>query len=53
MGLEDNWLVKKYINVGEKTEGSTTMAILTGLFVASGGVLFGYDTGTISGILGK
>ncbi|KAF7586781.1 High-affinity glucose transporter rgt2 [Aspergillus hancockii] len=31
--------------------GSATPAILIGLFVAFGGVLFGYDTGTISGIL--
>ncbi|CAI7664108.1 Major facilitator-type transporter ecdD [Penicillium manginii] len=31
--------------------GSATPAIIIGLFVAFGGVLFGYDTGTISGIL--
>ncbi|CAG8015805.1 unnamed protein product [Penicillium nalgiovense] len=31
--------------------GSAAPAILIGLFVAFGGVLFGYDTGTISGIL--
>lgn len=31
--------------------GSPTPAILIGLFVAFGGILFGYDTGTISGIL--
>ncbi|KAJ5887086.1 hypothetical protein N7504_011133 [Penicillium tannophilum] len=31
--------------------GSATPAIVIGLFVAFGGVLFGYDTGTISGIL--
>ncbi|KAJ5781224.1 hypothetical protein N7457_006384 [Penicillium paradoxum] len=31
--------------------GSATPAILIGLFVAFGGVLFGYDTGTISGIM--
>ncbi|KKA16360.1 MFS monosaccharide transporter [Rasamsonia emersonii CBS 393.64] len=31
--------------------GSAAPAILIGCFVAFGGVLFGYDTGTISGIL--
>ncbi|GIZ47883.1 hypothetical protein CKM354_001096200 [Cercospora kikuchii] len=31
--------------------GKTWPAIVIGLFVAFGGVLFGYDTGTISGIL--
>jgi len=31
--------------------GSSWPAILVGAFVAFGGVLFGYDTGTISGIL--
>lgn len=31
--------------------GSATPAILIGLFVAFGGILFGYDTGTISGII--
>ncbi|KAI9371223.1 general substrate transporter [Aspergillus egyptiacus] len=31
--------------------GSAVRAILIGLFVAFGGVLYGYDTGTISGIL--
>jgi len=31
--------------------GSAWPAIIIGLFVAFGGVLFGYDTGTISGIL--
>ncbi|KAJ5698714.1 Major facilitator-type transporter ecdD [Penicillium macrosclerotiorum] len=31
--------------------GSASPAIIIGLFVAFGGVLFGYDTGTISGIL--
>ncbi|KAF1833045.1 general substrate transporter [Decorospora gaudefroyi] len=36
----------------EHVAGSTMPAILVGLFVAFGGVLFGYDTGTISGILG-
>ncbi|KAF2800025.1 general substrate transporter [Melanomma pulvis-pyrius CBS 109.77] len=32
--------------------GSALPAIFIGLFVAFGGVLFGYDTGTIGGILG-
>ena len=31
--------------------GSAAPAIIVGLFVAFGGVLFGYDTGTIGGIL--
>jgi len=34
------------------TPGSAVPAIFIGLFVAFGGVLFGYDTGTIGGILG-
>jgi SP family sugar:H+ symporter-like MFS transporter len=33
------------------TVGKTWPAIAVGLFVAFGGVLFGYDTGTIGGIL--
>jgi SP family sugar:H+ symporter-like MFS transporter len=32
--------------------GSAVPAIIVGCFVAFGGVLFGYDTGTIGGILG-
>lgn len=35
----------------DETAGKTWPAILIGLFVAFGGVLFGYDTGTIGGIL--
>jgi MFS family permease len=35
----------------EDAAGAAWPAILIGLFVAFGGVLFGYDTGTISGIL--
>lgn len=35
----------------EDAAGSAAPAIIIGLFVAFGGVLFGYDTGTISGIL--
>lgn len=35
----------------DNTEGATWPAVMVGLFVAFGGVLFGYDTGTIGGIL--
>lgn len=35
----------------EGEAGATWPAIVIGLFVAFGGVLFGYDTGTIGGIL--
>ncbi|KAK3308396.1 high-affinity glucose transporter RGT2 [Chaetomium strumarium] len=35
----------------ENVAGRTWPAIVVGMFVAFGGVLFGYDTGTISGIL--
>lgn len=45
-------LLKRFVNTDEKTEGSTFMAIFVGVFAAFGGVLFGYDTGTISGVLG-
>lgn len=51
MGLESNKLVSRFINVGEKKAGSTTMSILVGMFAAFGGVLYGYDTGTISGVM--
>ncbi|QLL33670.1 hypothetical protein HG536_0E05810 [Torulaspora globosa] len=35
----------------DDVRGSKARAILIGMFVAFGGVLFGYDTGTISGIM--
>lgn len=41
------FMIKKPTDV----PGSAAPAILIGLFVAFGGVLFGYDTGTIGGIL--
>lgn len=41
------WQLKKPDHIA----GKSWPAILIGLFVAFGGVLYGYDTGTISGIL--
>ena len=38
-------------NIPHEHEGSARPAILIGAFVAFGGILFGYDTGTIGGIL--
>jgi sugar porter (SP) family MFS transporter len=35
----------------DNVAGSSAPAIMVGLFVATGGLLFGYDTGTISGII--
>ncbi|KFA81230.1 hypothetical protein S40288_07881 [Stachybotrys chartarum IBT 40288] len=44
--------LKSFALPGANAEaGKSWAAILIGLFVAFGGVLFGYDTGTISGIL--
>ncbi|KAK0644014.1 high-affinity glucose transporter RGT2 [Cercophora newfieldiana] len=43
--------VAKKVKPPPTEAGSTWPAVLIGLFVAFGGVLFGYDTGTISGIL--
>lgn len=51
MGLEDNKFIKRFIDVGEKKAGSTTMGIVVGIVAAFGGVLYGYDTGTINGIM--
>jgi len=40
-----------FFTVPREAEGSSTPAIIMGAFVAFGGILFGYDTGTIGGIL--
>lgn len=42
---------KGFFKVPHQDEGSSIPAILMGAFVAFGGILFGYDTGTIGGIL--
>ena len=44
-------LMKSYVNFDEHTSGSAARGILIGMFAAFGGFLFGYDTGTISGVL--
>ncbi|KAH7386719.1 glucose transporter-like protein [Phaeosphaeria sp. MPI-PUGE-AT-0046c] len=44
-------MVKVSFKAPPGTAGATWPAICVGLFVAFGGVLFGYDTGTISGII--
>lgn len=44
-------MVPKLAIVRKDEEGKSWPAICMGAFVAFGGVLFGYDTGTISGIL--
>jgi SP family sugar:H+ symporter-like MFS transporter len=40
------------LNKPQNVAGSAAPAIIIGCFVAFGGLLFGYDTGTIGGILG-
>ncbi|SCU92310.1 LANO_0E00320g1_1 [Lachancea nothofagi CBS 11611] len=44
-------ILQTLFHAEEEIHGSKTRAIGVGLFVAFGGVLYGYDTGTISGIL--
>jgi SP family sugar:H+ symporter-like MFS transporter len=41
----------RFLNIPADAEGSARPAIIMGIFVAFGGILFGYDTGTIGGIL--
>ncbi|SCU80205.1 LAFA_0B08108g1_1 [Lachancea sp. 'fantastica'] len=44
-------ILQKLFHAEENIQGSKFRAIAVGLFVAFGGILFGYDTGTISGVL--
>lgn len=44
-------MAKLMLSKPDDAAGAAWPAIVIGLFVAFGGVLFGYDTGTISGIL--
>lgn len=44
-------MAKVMLSKPDDAAGAAWPAIVIGLFVAFGGVLFGYDTGTISGIL--
>ncbi|KAK9487527.1 general substrate transporter [Lipomyces starkeyi] len=44
--------LKKTVAVADKPqEGSSLMAIIVGSFAAFGGILYGYDTGSINGII--
>lgn len=49
--LIESRIVRTLFKPEQKTEGSTAMAIFVGMFAALGGILYGYDTGTISGVL--
>jgi len=40
-----------FFKLHHDAEGSSLPAIFMGAFIAFGGILFGYDTGTIGGIL--
>ncbi|KAK9474058.1 uncharacterized protein V1510DRAFT_413500 [Dipodascopsis tothii] len=44
-------ILQKMFKLGEKPEGSTYKAVFVAAFAAFGGILYGFDTGTISGIL--
>lgn len=44
-------ILQKLFKADDDVSGSKARAIFIGLFVAFGGVLFGYDTGTISGVM--
>ncbi|SCV02130.1 LAMI_0G16160g1_1 [Lachancea mirantina] len=44
-------VLQYFYKAEDDIQGSKVRAICVGLFVAFGGVLFGYDTGTISGVL--
>ncbi|CAR25434.1 sugar porter family MFS transporter [Lachancea thermotolerans CBS 6340] len=44
-------ILQTLFHAEEDIQGSKFRAVFIGLFVAFGGILFGYDTGTISGVL--
>ncbi|SCU89582.1 LAFA_0E19284g1_1 [Lachancea sp. 'fantastica'] len=44
-------ILQTVFKADDEIQGSKFRAIFVGLFVAFGGILFGYDTGTISGVL--
>lgn len=44
-------ILQTLFNAEEEIRGSKARAIFVGMFVAFGGILFGYDTGTISGVM--
>ncbi|GMM38831.1 hypothetical protein DASC09_061700 [Saccharomycopsis crataegensis] len=50
MGLAQNKLVNLFFKVDQK-RGSSKVGITVGFFSAFAGILYGYDTGTISGIM--
>lgn len=50
MGFSESKIVRAFFNPEEK-KGSAKMGIAVGVFAAFAGILYGYDTGTINGIL--
>ncbi|KAK7677399.1 hypothetical protein QCA50_019615 [Cerrena zonata] len=51
MGLKDNSFIRRFVDAKSKKSGSSAPGIIIAGFAACGGVLFGFDTGTILGIM--